>query len=195
MTTPGYVLPTSTVQPPRHLTLIQFIQTVLVGVSGLPGPLVRPNWQRDPPANPDIDVTWMGIELETSAPDANGYLGTNAAGVTTYQRQEQLEIACQIYGPDAFETAGLIRDGFQIPQNRYALTGAKMGFVEASTARHVPDLVNERFIDRWVMSVILRRQIQSVYAIPTLLSASGNIHTVLGTEEYLLAWETQTEET
>lgn len=191
-TTPGYILPVATRPVPRHLSLTQFIQTVLTGVSGIDGTLVRPEWQVNPPKQPDIDINWIGFGVVANPADTNAFVGTDSAGATHLQRQEGLEIVCQIYGPDAFETAGLIRDGFQIPQNLEALRAANMGFVEVSTSQHVPDLVNERFINRVIVSVFLRREIQRTYGIPTLLSASGTIHTVLGDEQYLLDWETQT---
>lgn len=190
----SYLLPSSTVPVPRGLTLTQFIQTILVGVSGITGPLVRPMWQTDPPKNPDIDVNWLAFGIALSAPDANAYLGVKPDGSSQMQRHEKLEIPLSIYGPEDMETAGLIRDGFQIPQNLESLRSANMGFVEVTEARRVPDLVNERFINRVVMSVFLRRQIVRTYSIPTVLSATGTIHTVLGDEEYLLEWDTENEE-
>jgi hypothetical protein len=118
-------------------------------------------------------------------------VGTQPDNSTILQRMENLEVGCSIYGPNALETYGLINDGLQIPNNREALLAANMGFVEGSPARKIPDLVNERWVNRVQCSFFFRRQIQRVYPILTILSASGTIHTVIGNEEYLLDWETQ----
>lgn len=185
MTAP-YMQPASTTPLPNGLTLAQFIQTVMVGVSGLPGTLVRPKWQAAPPKQPDIETNWMAIGVESSTPDANAYIAENSSAQVISQRTERLEISCAIYGPSAFAIYGLIRDGFQIPNNLFVLSYANMGFVEVTEGRHVPDLVNERYIDRVVTSVVLRRLVQRIYPILSITSAAGGIYTVLGTEPYLL---------
>lgn len=185
MTQP-YLQPTQTTPLPLGLTLAQFIQTVMVGVSGLPGPLVRPKWQVAPPKQPDIATNWMAIGIDVSTPDANAYIAENDSEQVVSQRTETLEVSCSIYGPAALDIYGLIRDGFQIPNNLFALYNANMGFVEVTAGQHVPDLINERFIDRIVTSVVLRRIVQRVYPIHSIASATGTIYTVLGTEPYLL---------
>lgn len=188
----SYLQPKTTLGPlPPHLSFTQFLQTVFVGISGLPGTLVRPKWQVEPPKQPNIGVDWMAFGIDVAAPDANSFVWIDNAESGVSQRHESLEIGCSIYGPEALETYGLLRDGFQIPQNLEALRAANMGFVEISLARKIPELVHERFINRVQCSVFLRREIQRTYAIPTLVSAHGVIHTVIGNEDYLLDWETQ----
>jgi hypothetical protein len=143
-----------------------------------------------PPKQPQIDENWIAFGINSSNPDANAYVGVDSEGTTHLQRNESLEIGCSIYGPDAFFIAALIRDGFQIPQNLEALTRANMGFTGTGPAMQVPDLINERFVNRVEMTITLQYQTQRTYSIPTLVSATGKIHTVLGTEQYLLDWET-----
>lgn len=188
MSAPKYILPSATLPVPRGLSLTQFLQTVFVGITGLPGNMVRPKWQVEPPKEPDLTVNFMSMGIGVAVPDANGYVDVDENGATVTQRHETLEIGCDLFGPSAMEIAGLIRDGFQIPNNLEGLRTANMGFVETSTARHVPDLVGERFIDRVVMSVFVRREIQRVYPILTILSANGTIYAPMGDEVYLLAF-------
>lgn len=188
-----YILPTSTTPLPGGLTLNQFIQTVLVGISGITGTLVRPSWQAEPPKQPDITVDWIAFGINLATPDANGYVDTDEDENTVSQRHELLDIGVSIYGPLAFTTYGLIRDGFQIQPNLDGLRSANMGFVEVGPARQVPDFVNGRWVGRIQTNIFLRREIQRVYPILTLLSANGTIHTVIGNEDYLLDWEVEEE--
>lgn len=190
-----YLQPSFTQPLPRSLNLTQFIQTVIAGVSAIAGHLVRPRWQIEPPKQPDLTVNWIAFGIDGIAPDANSYVDCNSAGQTISQRHEVLDVGCSIYGPNSIETYGLLRDGFQIPNNREALSLASMAFVEVGPARHIPDLVNERFINRITASIFLRREIQRRYPIVSILSSHGTIHTVTGNEQYLLDWNTQNDET
>lgn len=173
----SYLLPTTPTQP---ISLEQFIQTVLVGISGLPQEYVRPKNQPNPPKMPDIQVNWMAFGMIQSQPDSNSYLEMDINGVYHSQRHETLRVLCSLYGPNALDYADIIRDGFQIPQNRDALLAMDMGFVEVGQIIPVPDLVNERWVRRYEMEVILRRQINRTYSVQSLLSATGTIHAVVG---------------
>ena len=187
----GYLVPTSTSPLPGSLTLNQFIQTVLVGISGLDGMLVRPKWQVAPPKQPDILVDWMAFGVSIIGPDANAYTSLDSLGNYNLQRHEELEIQCAFYGPNALDLSSQVRDGFQIQQNLEALRAANMGFKGTSQAMHVPDLVNERFIDRIEMGVQLRREIQRVYPILNFASGKGVIYTVGVNGELAIPWLVQ----
>lgn len=173
------------------LTLTQFLQNLLVGLSEIPGDLVRPKWQVEPPKNPDISVNWIGFGLSNFAPDFNAYVDMDEDDNAVLQRQEGFQLQCTIYGPDAIDTYGLIRDGVQIQQNLAAITAAGLGFVEITPGLRIPDLINERWCNRTECSLVFRRQIRRTYPILPLVSAAGKIHTVVGDEDYLVEWQVE----
>lgn len=184
----GYLLPLPLAEFPKELTIVQFIQTVLAGVSGLRGDLVRPNWQVEPPKQPDLKTNWLAFGITSITPEPNAYVGVNPDGTNNSQRQETLEVACSIYGPDSLNIVELVRDGFQITQNLEGLRSANMGFVETTQERHVPDLINERWVDRWQMDVVLRRQVQRTYPILNIVSAQGNIYLASADQTITKTW-------
>ena len=192
--TGGYSQPSFTQPNPKSPTLTQFIQTVLAGLSNLPGSLVRPKWQPEPPQMLDIKTDWLAFGISSSGADFNAYIAMNAENQTQFQRQEQIEVQVSIYGPAALDNVELIRDGFQIPQNQAGLLSANMGLVEVTKALHIPELINERFFNRYEMTVILNRQVQRLYPILSILSATGTIYSQTGTNaNYTLPWNAANE--
>lgn len=193
--TGGYLVPSSSSDLPGGLSLNQFIQTVLVGISDLPGTMVRPQWQVAPPKQPDINVNWLAYGIAITQPDTYAYVTVDEEGVNHTQRHQLIEVQCSFYGPDAMERCALTQDGFQITQNLEALRLAGMGFVETTAGNNVPDLINERFVNRVQTSVFLRREVRRTYPILSILSASGTIHTELDLGQYLIDWDVENEET
>ena len=171
----GFLLPQPQPSPFSGLTFEEFLQSVLVGVSGLPGNLVRPKWQENPPANPEISVNWLAFGLTEDDSDTNAYVGIDDDGNNQFMRMEDLPLQCTFYGPQSLEYGQALRDGLQIPQNLEKLQSANMGFVNTSRMTRVPDFVNERWVNRWEMTVFLRRQIMRVYPILTFVSGSGSL--------------------
>lgn len=163
------------VTAPQNLTLTEFIQTILVGFSGLNGTFVRPEWQSEEPFQPDISVNWVAFGVKTNSPDANAYQSVQN-GIVSLQRQETLTIGIMVYGPNAMDNIALIRDGFEIPQNLASLKAANMGYVDITDAQHIPDLINERWCDRYVCDIVIHRCIQRTYPILDFVSVSGTIY-------------------
>lgn len=172
--TGGYLLPT-TQGLPGGLTLDQFIQTVIVGISNFAGTLVRPTWQQNSPPTPDIGVDWIAYGITQVPPNAYAYTDLDESGNFNIQRHEGLEVRCFIYGPNAMDNMTELRDGFQIQQNLEALTIAKMGFTETLPAIHAPELINEQWFDRYDLSIILTRLIQRTYPVLSFVSATGTL--------------------
>jgi hypothetical protein len=174
--TGGYLLPAPSHILPDHLSFEEFLQTVFVGVSGLPGELVRPKWQVNPPKQPDVYINWLAIGLSEEEPDTFSYNSIDTNGNNVFQRMEGFSVQCSFFGPRALDYAALVRDGLQIGQNREALQSVKMDFVSTSKLTRAPDLVNERWINRWEMTAYFRREVLRAYPILYVLSASGILY-------------------
>lgn len=174
--TGGYLIPARTGSPYAPLSFTEFLQSVLVGISGLRGSLVRPKWQPNPPKQPDIDIDWMAFGLSEDDSDTFAFEG-QLSGTSPNQlmRMENLTVQTTFYGPNSFETCTAFRDGLQLSQNREALQKVKMDVAYSDRMLRIPDLVNERWVDRWNMDVHLRREVIRSYPILTFLSGSGTV--------------------
>lgn len=169
--TGGYLLPQD--PAPTQLSFKEFLQTVMVGVSGLPGSLVRPKWQLNPPKQPDVCVDWMAFGISEDVSDTFAYTALDSDGDYQLMRMEELTVQCSFYGPNSYEVCKILRDGFQLGQNREALSEALMTFAYSDRMVQVPDLVNERWVDRWEMAVYLRREILRTYPVLNFVSGAG----------------------
>lgn len=177
-------VPTLDTTPPG-LTFVQFIQQLLVGLSTFDGKLVRPDWQKEPAKRPDIDTNWAAFGFGNALADFNAYVtaGDNVEEpAPSLQRNELVQINLSVYGPEAYNNIGLIRDGFQLSQNLQSLRQANIGYAYDNPAIHVPDFFNERWYDRWRMEIFVRRSITRVYPILSFVSASGVIYTQTANE-------------
>lgn len=167
---------------PGGLTVIQTIQQVIVGITGLAGNFVRPKWQVNPGKERPLPTDdWCAFGVSNSTPDANAYEEVKADGLSSkLQRYEELNILCSFYGPNNFINAGYLRDGFQIAQNRAALQAAKMGFKEVGQIINVPELHGQIWFPRCDITLTLRREINKSIEVLSVTSAEGTINGLLG---------------
>lgn len=182
--TGGYLVQTD-LPLPGGLTLNQFIQQMIVGITGLSGTLIRPKWQTNPPKvlpNPEDNYCAFGISV--FSPDANVFtkLATNGSS-STLQRHEQLNIDCSFYGSNCVKNASFLRDGLQISQNREVLTTGKIGFRETSQTSFVPELHGQVWFPRCDITIILVRQIDKTFSVLSFDSSVGNIKGLKDNEE------------
>ncbi len=172
--TGGYLTQTSSSIDGQALR--RFLQSVIVGVTGLNATLVRPMWQQNPPPIPSIDVDWCGFAIMTQRPEKGAFHEQLDAGGATLLRHEELDLLCAFYGPNCLVNAGLLRDGLElIAQNREQLFLAGMGVNGFSDIPHAPELVNDRFFDRADITMTIQREIRRSYDILHFVGASGNV--------------------
>jgi hypothetical protein len=172
--TGGYLTQTSSSIDGQALR--RFLQSVIVGVTGLNATLVRPMWQQNPPPIPSIDVDWCGFAIMTQRPEKGAFHEQLDAGGATLLRHEELDLLCAFYGPNCLVNAGLLRDGLElIAQNREQLFLAGMGVNGFSDITHAPELVNDQFFDRADITMTIQREIRRSYDILHFVGASGNV--------------------
>ena len=184
--TGGPLVPGSQITPPLEgASFEDFLQAVIVSLTGLPGAQVIPRWQPEPPDLPPRDSTgegvdWVAYGIQEEYPDTYAAIVHHpsvgpAPGYDEMQRHETVDLLLSFYGPDADLYTGLFRDGLQIPQNREIFQLNAMGLVDTGRAINVPEMIKGKWWKRLDMTWTLRRQIRRSYPILDLLSAGGSI--------------------
>lgn len=173
----GYLNPSAAA--PYDDALDDFLQGVIVGLTGLPGSLVRPRWQSEPPQRPEFNVNWCSFGLSRSEVDAFAYEAHDPTGEgpVKVERDEILFYAHSFYGPGAHGIAERFRDGLEIPQNRDVLQTGKLGLIEVQEAVKVPSLLAERWVPKIDVMVLYRRRTSRSYPVLTIRSAGIEIVT------------------
>lgn len=174
-TPPGYLGPsTETID---GTTWEDFLHDVVAGVSGLDPTLVRPRWQPQPPTTPSVNVTWVAFGVMRTDADFEPWInhyGTDPAH-DLLQRMERVTVLCSFYGPLAQETAGVLRDGLYIDQNRAAFRANGVGIIEVEEIVRTADLFREQFRERSDLNLVLRREVRRSYNVLNLVRARGPI--------------------
>lgn len=174
----GYLLPTST-SPTEDDALADALQALVVGVTGLPGALVRPRWQPEPPTQPAANVDWCGIGAMGDAPAAGRasarHIAANEGTSETYH-DATFTVMASFYGPNASGYAKLLRDGLMVAQNREEMFRQNMALVGApGNTTRTAELINTAFVGRSDISFEIRRRVSRTWAIRNALKAAGSI--------------------
>ena len=171
-TTPGYLLPT--LEPVADGALDQVFHTLIVGISGLPGNLVRPRWQPEPPSQPGHAVNWCAMGVTMSNKDAYAYQGSSDTEFVT-EKDETLELLLSFYGPLSNAYASRCISGIQLGQNRETLYSQGVAYSEVGTATTVPVLLQQKWAKRVDVRMTFRRREVNKYAVATLVAAQGTL--------------------
>jgi hypothetical protein len=179
--TGGFIVPEGDL-PANDDDLIDFLQEMIVGVTGLDPALVRPRWQPEPPNVPAQSVDWVAAGVRLVRADAFPYVvhdpdGDAGQGTDKLVRNEILELFCSFYGPHSQGYAARLRDGMFIAQNREALTARAMNVIEAGEITRAGELVNNLWRTRDDFTLTLGRQITLVYPVRHLLSGEFQLTT------------------
>ena len=159
--------------PAEDVDLDAIFQSVVVGITGLDGSMVRPRWQPNPPKQPEAITNWCAIGVMlitpndgpsiTHDPSANG-----GAGQDIVSRHEDIEVLASFYGPQSQAYASFLRDGLSLPQNTEAMGQVAIRWVECGPSRSSPELVNQTWVRRQDVSLRFRRQVVRAYGVESL---------------------------
>ena len=156
--------------------LADIMQAFIVGVTGLTGALVRPMWQPNPPVIPTNGTDWCAFALGNFEA-GQAYQNLNTDDEFVFQQHETFELSCSFYGTNCQRYAAVIRDGLQLSQNREALWLQGISVTGGVQIIHAPELINDVWHDRCDIVIAMGRQVNSEYAVLSVLGAAGTIET------------------
>lgn len=177
--TGGFLSPEVSPSVLDDTALTDFLQSLVVGIAGIPGNMVRPRWQAEPANIPAYGQNWAAIGIQNRTPETYAYFHRVVSGNTEYdelKRHELLHILVSFYGPNAESNCSIFRDGLQIPQNLEAMALKSFGLVETGEPINVPSLVKERWLMRVDLPFVVRHQLIRHYAVESLAAAKININ-------------------
>lgn len=181
--TGGYLVPSSTNSNLDDLLFSEFLQPIIVGITGLPGAMVRPRWQAEEPNIPDFGTDWAAIGTTARRADTNpaiahvstGGVGTSGVGSDNVYRCEELDILVSFYGPNCEANSDLLIMGFGVSQNREQMLLQGYGFVSCGDPIITADILNERWTRRVDVPFQVRRAVVYNYPVLDILSAAGTV--------------------
>jgi len=173
----GYLAPAAAF--PYDTALENILHDIVMGITGLPGDLVRPRWQTEPPQQPDFNTDWCAFGIVRTSADTFAYEGHDPAGDghDTVDRDELLYVLHSFYGPNAHGYCERFRDGFEISQNRDAAIAAGIGLVEVGEATILPALLKEKWVKRVDATVTYRRRTSRTYPVLTIVGGDVELNT------------------
>jgi len=179
-----YVLPNPLTPPTEGPELDALFQQLIEGLTGLPTELVRPRWQPVDPKQPERNVNWCALGVESIDADDGPAIGQEAGqlddnfvldestiGPSGYIRHETISVLATFYGPQGQRYAAQTRDGVAIPQNVQSLLDADAVFVDCGPIVSAPELINQLWFKRYDLSMTFRRKVTRTYPTNPLISA------------------------
>lgn len=159
--------------PPYDKALEDIFQRAIIGVTGLPGNLVRPRNQPTPPTRPGFDVDWASFSVYVEPTMWNPHKVKLPDDSYVVEGTEILRLTVGFNGPNYQEFERTWRDGIQLGQNRDELEEAKIALIEFADPVVVPVLLKEQ----WVKAVDIRATFHrwAVRTYPVLHFASADV--------------------
>lgn len=157
-------------------------QTMVAGLSGIAGNLVRPRWQPGNPIQPEPTVNWASVGVMEITDDAGPYIfhdpiANSGDGTDVMYRHETIEMLASFYGPNAQGVAKQVAHSIADPQNNANLEVFSMTLVSTGALVSTSELVNKQWQRRYDLPFRVRRQVSRSTGILTILSAEIDLST------------------
>lgn len=171
----GFLAPLS--EPLFDDPLADFLHDFFVGVTGLPGDLVRPRWQREPPNMPPFDTNWLAVGISRIEEDRFSYEGEdpNDPQQDIVSRDELLTVLCSFYGPQGQSLAARVAMAIQLAQNRTYLAQQSITVMEVQGMFNIPALLKEKWVPRCDRNIIFRRRAGWTFAVRAVEQAQAQL--------------------
>lgn len=176
--TGGFLAPASL--PPQDNALDAILQSLVVGVTGLAGNLVRPRWQAHPPPMPEPTVDWCAISVTDTDREPNISLvhHSDGLGSSTSYEVTVLTVLASFYGPSCNGLADALRTNLMIAQNREPLYATGLALMEMpGKTTFLPEYVNNQALRRADIQILFRRRTAEVWPIENLVEMQGELVT------------------
>lgn len=171
--TGGYITPSGGSAYDQELEDI--FQAFIVGVTALPGVMVRPRFQKDPPPFPAIGENWCAFAVKSIIPDDGPYFDQKDETMDSI-RHEELTLFLSFYGEHGQSIANVLKDGLGIPQNIAQLREYKIKYVGCDEIITAPDFLNQQYVHRYDLVATFRRKTKRTYAVKTFKSFQIKTH-------------------
>jgi hypothetical protein len=160
--------------------LFDFFHDLIVGLTALPGDLVLPRWQPEPPNIPASAANWCGFGIDDYDADLFPAEVMKANGTFEMHLHEKFTLMFSFYGANAGAYARMLRDGIKLSQNYEVLQLNNMGIVDGGEVKMLPSLLKERWLRRADIAFTFKRQV--VRGFPVVPVVGSNV--TLNNEKY-----------
>ncbi|MCC8364918.1 hypothetical protein J8V57_01260 [Xenorhabdus sp. PB61.4] len=165
----GWLTPDN--EPAYDEELERLLSQWLRAVSGLPNGMVRPRWTPAPAAQPSADNNWCGFGIVELPVDDNPAFTNQTQEHGELWRHEEFECSASFYGPRSQWYITRFRDGISLSQNNAELNKLGLSVVKHSGITAFPEHINNQWVRRYDITVILRRKVVRRYGTKAIRDA------------------------
>lgn len=164
----GYITPYGGAAYDQELEDI--FQDFIIGITTLPGAMIRPRFQTEPPPMPAVGEDWCAFAVKSIIPDDGPYFDQKDETMDSI-RHEELTLFLSFYGDHGQSFANVLRDGLAIPQNISQLKAQKIKFISIGEIITAPDFLNNQYVHRYDLTAVFKRKTSRTFAVNSFVDA------------------------